>query len=59
MIKDNWGFQLVDFNRSERIGKVRYPMNIYQSQHLWKPCSAEDGELIKADPDIEMLKAMF
>jgi serine/threonine protein kinase len=53
------GFKLVDFDWSGRIGEVRYPMNVYQGQRLWRPHEAEDGQLIKADHDIEMLKTMF
>jgi hypothetical protein len=41
------------------VGEIQYPMNIYKSQCLWRPCEAEDGQLIKADYDIEMLKAMY
>ena len=52
-------FKLVDFDWSGRIGEVRYPMNVYQGQRLWRPREAEDGQLIKADHDIEMLKAMY
>jgi hypothetical protein len=55
----NQGFKLVDFDWSGRIGEVRYPMNVYQGQRLWRPREAEDGQLIKADHDIEMLKAMY
>ena len=53
------GFKLVDFDWSGRIGEVRYPMNVYQGQRLWRPREAEDGQLIKADHDIEMLTAMY
>jgi hypothetical protein len=55
----NQGFKLVDFDWSGRTGEVRYPMNVYQGQRLWRPHGAEDGLLIKADHDIEMLKAMY
>jgi len=53
------GFKLVDFDWSGKIGEVRYPMNVYRSSRLWRPHGAEDGELIKADHDIEMLKHLF
>jgi hypothetical protein len=55
----NQGFKLVDFDWSGRIGEIRYPMNVYQGQHIWRPREAEDGQPIKADHDIEMLKAMY
>jgi serine/threonine protein kinase len=50
------GFKLVDFDWSGRIGKVRYPMNVYQGERLWRPREAMDGQLIKADHDIKMLQ---
>lgn len=53
------GFRLVDFDWSGRIGQVRYPMNVYWGPCLWRPPEAEDGQLIKADHDIEMLNALF
>ena len=53
------GFKLVDFDWSGRIGQVRYPMNVYRGQRLWRPLDAMDGQLIKAEHDIKMLKAMF
>ena len=52
----NEGFKLVDFDWSGSIGEVRYPMNVYQGQRLGRP---REGQLIKADQDIEMLKAMY
>ena len=54
----NKGFKLVDFDWSGRIGEVRYPMNVYRGQRLWRPHGAEDGKLIKADHDIDMLNTM-
>jgi serine/threonine protein kinase len=54
----NQGFKLVDFDWSGRIGEVRYPMNVYRGQRLWRPHGAEDGKLIKADHDIDMLNTM-
>jgi len=61
MVKKNGalGFKLVDFDWSGRIGQVRYPMNVYRGPRLWRPLEAEDGRLIKADHDIEMLNALF
>jgi serine/threonine protein kinase len=52
------GFKLVDFDWSGRIGHVRYPMNVYRDLRLWRPSEAEDGQLIKADHDIEMLNCL-
>ena len=51
------GFKLVDFDWSGRIGQVRYPMNVYRSQRLWRPLGAVDGQLIQADHDTKMLLA--
>ena len=61
MVKKNGalGFKLVDFDWSGRIGQVRYPMNVYRGSRLWRRLEAEDGRLIKADHDIEMLNALF
>ena len=53
------GFKLVDSDWLGRISEVRYPMNIYRGQRLWRPREAENGQLIKADHDTEMLTAMF
>jgi len=53
------GFKLVDFDWSGRIDQVRYPMNVYRGSRLWRPPGAEDGELIQAEHDIEMLHAIF
>ena len=33
-------------------------MNVYRDSRLWRPLEAEDGQLIKADHDIEMLNAL-
>ena len=61
MVKKNggMGFRLVDFDWSGRIGEVRYPMNVYRGSRLWRPLEAEDGQLIKADHDSEMLNTLF
>ena len=55
MVKKDWnqGFKLVDFDWLERIGKVQYPMNVYQGQHFWRPHEVEDGQLIEADHNFE------
>ncbi|KAG1731694.1 hypothetical protein EDB19DRAFT_2007418 [Suillus lakei] len=53
------GFKLIDFDWSGEIGRVRYPMNVYRGDRLWRPDGAKDGELIMAEHDIEMLHAMF
>lgn len=52
------GFKLVDFDWSGKIGQAQYPMNVYRGPRLWRPTGVEDGELIKADHDIEMLTAL-
>ena len=33
--------------------------NVYRGSRLWRPLEAEDGQLIKADHDIEMLNTLF
>ena len=53
------GFKLVDFDWSGKIGEAQYPMNVYRGLRLWRPAGVEDGELIKADHDIEMLSTLF
>jgi len=53
------GFKLVDFDWSGTIGQIRYPMNVYRGKRLWRPDGAEDGQLILAEHDIQMLHAMF
>jgi hypothetical protein len=54
----NLGFKLVDFDWSGRIGMVQYPMNMNQSDSLWRPEGAQDGEFIAAKHDIKMLDCM-
>ena len=56
---DGKGFMLVDFDWSGEIGEVRYPINIVKGLQLWRPDEAEDGQLITADHDQEMLEYMF
>ncbi|KAG2084900.1 hypothetical protein BD769DRAFT_1374621, partial [Suillus cothurnatus] len=53
------GFMLVDFDWSGIIGQIRYPMNVYRGHRLWRPDGAEDGRLVMAEHDMEMLYAMF
>ncbi|KAG2116464.1 uncharacterized protein F5147DRAFT_568096, partial [Suillus discolor] len=53
------GFMLVDFDWSGTIGETRYPMNVYQGERLWRPDGAEDGQLILAEHDMQMLHAIF
>ncbi|KAG1860902.1 hypothetical protein F4604DRAFT_1957637 [Suillus subluteus] len=53
------GFKLVDFDWSGKIGEIRYPINVYRGKRLWRPAGAEDGQLILAEHDIQMLHAMF
>lgn len=53
------GFMLLDFDWAGEIGSVRYPMNVTTGPHLKRPDGAYDGEIIRADHDIEMLSIMF
>ncbi|KAG1887287.1 hypothetical protein F4604DRAFT_1675279 [Suillus subluteus] len=53
------GIKLVDFDWSGKIGEIRYPMNVYRGEHLWRPDGAEDGQLIMAEHDVQMLRAIF
>lgn len=53
------GFKLVDFDWSGIIGEIRYPINVYRGKRLWRPAGAEDGQLILAEHDIQMLHAML
>ncbi|KAG2125667.1 hypothetical protein DEU56DRAFT_565712 [Suillus clintonianus] len=53
------GFKLVDFDWSGKIGEIRYPMNVYRGGRLWRPDGADDGQLILAEHDIQMLHAIF
>jgi hypothetical protein len=55
--KDRSGWKLVDFDWSGKIGQVRYPMNV--NHELRRPEGANDGNLILADHDIEMLDYLF
>jgi hypothetical protein len=49
------GFKLVDFDWSGKIGEIRYPMNVFRGDSLWRPDGAEDGQLVLAEHDIQML----
>jgi hypothetical protein len=53
------GFMLIDFDWAGRIGEARYPINVNAGPDLMRPDGAYDGELIKAEHDIEMLNIMF
>jgi hypothetical protein len=57
--KGSLGLMLFDFEWSGLIGEVRYPMNVGRGPGLERPMEAVDGELIKAEHDIEMLEIMF
>lgn len=45
---------LVDFNWSGEHGVVRYPANI-NTQNIWRPKGARDGEFITAEHDLAMV----
>jgi hypothetical protein len=57
------GFMLIDFDWAGEIGKVRYPINVNvnlkEDGSVKRPAGAYDGELIKAEHDIEMLHTTF
>jgi hypothetical protein len=53
------GFMLVDFDWAGEIGMVRYPMNVNRGDDLWRPDGAQDGELITANHDMQMLEHML
>ena len=53
------GFMLVDFDWAGEIGEVCYPMNMNTDPALGRPPGAYDGEIIKADHDMEMLRKIF
>ncbi|KAF8634753.1 hypothetical protein AX15_000719 [Amanita polypyramis BW_CC] len=52
-------FFLLDFDWAGKIREITYPMNIFHSKDLWRPKGAVDGELIKAEHDMQMLAHMF
>ncbi|KAF8322897.1 uncharacterized protein EI90DRAFT_3077263 [Cantharellus anzutake] len=52
------GILLVDFDWAGKIEEVRYPMNV-NNVDIKRPTGAVDGELIKPDHDIDMIKYMF
>jgi hypothetical protein len=53
------GFMLVDFDWAGRIGEVCYPMNVNTDPALGRPAGAYDGEVIRADHDMDMLRKIF
>jgi hypothetical protein len=53
------GFMLVDFDWAGKIGEVCYPMNVNTDPALGRPSGAYDGEVIKADHDMDMLRKIF
>jgi hypothetical protein len=53
------GFMLVDFDWARKIGEVCYPMNVNTDPALGRPSGAYDGEVIKADHDMDMLQKFF
>ena len=52
-------FMLLDFDWAGTIGEIRYPRNVNTGPDLWRPADAYDGELIKAEHDIAMIRHMF
>ena len=50
------GFMWVDFDWAGGIGEVCYPMNVNTDPALGRPPGAIDGEIIKIDHDVEMLR---
>jgi hypothetical protein len=62
MVQENGkdvSIMLVDFDWAGKIGDVRYPMNVYRGDRLWRPEGACDGELITTGHDIEMLDYLY
>jgi hypothetical protein len=57
--QDGSGFMLLDFDWAGKIGEAKYPMNVYAGPDLWRPDGVHDGELIKAEHDLQMLNALF
>ena len=53
------GFMLVDFDWVGKIGEVCYPMNMNTDPVLGCPPGTYDGEIIKADHDMDMLQNIF
>ena len=50
---------LVDFDWVGKIGEVCYPINVNTDPALGRPAGAYDGEVIKADHDMDMLREIF
>lgn len=59
VMQDGSGFMLLDFDWAGKIGEAKYPMNVYAGPDLWRPEGACDGELIKAEHDLQMMNALF
>ena len=57
--RDGLGFMLLDFDWAGKIGEAKYPMNVYVGPDLWRPNEVCDGELIRAEHDLQMLNALF
>jgi serine/threonine protein kinase len=59
--KENEGYsiKLVDLDWAGRIGMVRYPRNVGNSESLRRPEGVYDDELIKAEDDMAMLDYIF
>jgi hypothetical protein len=53
------GFMMVDFDWAGKIGETYYPMNVNTGPSLWRPAGAHDGEIIKADHDIDMIEHLL
>lgn len=51
-------FKLVDFDWAGVAGEVRYPMNVNHVR-ISRPETAQDGELVTKEHDIEMLHTLF
>ena len=52
------GIMLIDFDWAGEIGMVRYPANVNRID-VRQPDGAEDGELIRAEHDMDMWKSML
>lgn len=46
---------LIDFDWAGKIGEVRYPMNVFRGDGLWRSDGACDGELITTEHDTRRL----
>ena len=52
-------FMVVDFDWAGKIDETYYPMNVNTGPNLWWPAGAHDGEIIKADHDIDIIKHLL